>query len=80
MKAEKYLEKTGVIYGVSYKYGGLGYYGSYVVKFYDIDIARRWLNTEEYDFRTRELASYSRAIEIVGAREIEQSTPWYEMY
>lgn len=58
MHFRKYFEKYGKIYGVSYKYN-FGRWEGYIKEFDDIDKALKWLHTEEYDFRTRELGSLS---------------------
>ena len=60
MKFENYFKKNGYIYGVSYKEGRYPLLG-YSIKFDDLDKAIDWLYTEEYDFRTRELCSKTRA-------------------
>ena len=59
MKSETYFKKNGFICGVSYKYD-FGWTG-YVERFDDYEKAVKWLNTEEYDFRQRELCSMTRA-------------------
>ena len=61
MKAEKYFEKYGKIYGVSRKYE-FGKWNAYAVEFDSMEDAEKWLNTEEYDFRERELVSKTAAI------------------
>ena len=62
MDYKKYFEKNGCIYGVSKKYG-FGKWTGYYRKFTNLDEAEKWLDTEEYDFRTRELCSKTRARE-----------------
>ena len=59
MKSKTYFDKYGVVYGVSYKYND-GWH-SYVKAFCNYGKAVEWLNTEEYDFRTRVLCSKSEA-------------------
>lgn len=64
MKIDTYFERTGEIYGVSSKYD---FEWSHVVYlFHNIEKADEWLNTEEYDFRERELMSKTAAIKIAG--------------
>jgi len=60
MKAENYFKKNGFIYGVSEKYE-FGQWKGYAKKFSSMEEAREWLNTEEYDFRTRSLCSKTYA-------------------
>ena len=56
MKVEKYFEKNGVIYGASEKFS-FGRWVGYSRKFDSLEEAKKWLNTEEADFRTRSLVS-----------------------
>lgn len=67
MRPETYMEKNGFIYGASIKDGR----AVYVLKFKDLDDAQAWLDTEEYEFRTRELCSRARAKELAGRFEVE---------
>ena len=60
MKAEKYFEKNGVVYGVSEKFN-FGRLTGYSKKFDSMEKANEWLNTEECDFRTRSLVSKTYA-------------------
>lgn len=60
MKAEKYFEKNGFIYGVSEKFWFGRQYG-YSKKFDNMEDAEKWLNTEEGDFRMRTLVSKTYA-------------------
>lgn len=60
MKAAKYFEKNGYIYGVSEKFE-FGEWKGYAKKFDSLEEAERWLHTEEYDFRTRSLVSKTYA-------------------
>lgn len=60
MKAKTYFKKNGFIIGCSSKY----WFGNWVYRFEyftNFDKANEWLNTEEYDFRFRELISVSEA-------------------
>lgn len=65
MTNEKYFEKTGKIYGVSSKFDfGAWHHTGYV--FDDLKKAQEWLETEEYDFRERELMSRTSAENLCG--------------
>ena len=64
MLPKNYFKKNGYIYGVSYHNTPLDDpFVRYFRKFINYDDAEKWLNQEEYDFRTRELISESRAKE-----------------
>lgn len=69
---EKYFDKNGFIYGVSSKYD-FGKWNHRVRKFTNLEEANEWLNTEERDFRERELMSKSRAIELAGRKAVENA-------
>lgn len=58
--AEKYFEKNGKIYGISTKFD-FGRWTGYAKEFNSLEKAYEWLNTEEYDFRERELCSKTEA-------------------
>ena len=60
MKAEKYFEKNGVVYGVSEKFN-FGRLTGDSKKSDSMEKANEWLNTEECDFRTRSLVSKTYA-------------------
>lgn len=60
MTAEEYFEKTGKIYGVSEKYS-FGKWTGYIYEFDSLIEAEKWLFTEQYDFRERELVSLTEA-------------------
>lgn len=60
MKAEKYFEKNGCIYGISIKFN-FGRWEGYSKKFDNLEEAYKWLHTEEGDFRERELCSKTKA-------------------
>ena len=53
MNPEKYIEKNGFIYGVSYKFEFGKFDFNRIQKFTNLEDAEKWLHTEEYDFRTR---------------------------
>lgn len=60
-------------YGVSSKYdfGRWNHvvYGPFETK----EQAQEWLNTEEYDFRERELMSRTAAVRLAGRRSVENA-------
>ena len=58
MNYKSYYKKYGKIYGVSYKFN-FGSWMGYIKEFDNMETAEKWLNTEEGDFRTRELGSLS---------------------
>lgn len=58
--AENYFNKNGFIFGDSAKFE-FGHWSHHIVKFTDFDKALKWLHTEEYDFRERELISKTTA-------------------
>jgi len=58
---ENYFAKNGYIFGDSYKYA-FGSWHHNIYKFTDWNKAVKWLHTEEYDFRTRELICKTEAI------------------
>lgn len=62
---KKYFEKNGFVYGVSSKFN-FGHWSHSVVKFTNYEEAEKWLETEQYDFRERELCSKTRAIQLAG--------------
>lgn len=64
MNAKKYFDKNGKIYGVSYKY--MFGWKCYTTTFTDFAEAEKWLDTEEYDFRTRILCSKTKRNEWIA--------------
>lgn len=58
--AKNYFDKNGFIFGDSAKFS-FGKWEHRIVKFTDFSEAEKWLNTEEYDFRERELISKTAA-------------------
>ena len=60
---------TRTIYGVSSRYE-FGLWNHRVYKFYDKVTAEKWLNTEEADFRMRELMTKPEAMKLVGNRAV----------
>lgn len=68
--AENYFNKNGFIFGDSAKFE-FGRWTHQITKFTDYAEAIKWLHTEEYDFRERELISKTAAVKY-GYREIEK--------
>lgn len=60
---------TRTIYGVSSKFS-FGMWNHRVYKFSDKTTADKWLNTEEADFRMRELMSKTAAMKLAGNRAV----------
>ena len=57
------------IYGVSSRYS-FGMWNHRVYKFNDKATAEKWLHTEEYDFRMRELMTKTEATKLAGNRAV----------
>ena len=57
------------IYGVSSRFE-FGLWNHRVYKFYDKETADKWLNTEEADFRMRELMTKAEATKLAGNRAV----------
>ena len=60
------------IYGVSSKYE-FGAWDHTVYHFKDMDTAEKWLHTEEYDFREREIMGKTAAIKLAGAAAVRNA-------
>ena len=60
---------TKTIYGVSSKFS-FGMWNHRVYKFNDKASAEKWLNTEEADFRMRELMTKSEATKLAGNKAV----------
>ena len=60
---------TRTIYGVSSKFF-FGTWNHRVYKFSDKATAEKWLNTEEAEFRMRELMTKSEAMKLAGNRAV----------
>lgn len=56
----KYFNKNKTLFGVSYK-NNYDFFNTQIVKFDNWASAIEWLNSEEYDFKTRELISKTKA-------------------
>lgn len=65
-----------MIYGVSSKYN-FGW-NHVVYKFDDMETAEKWLNTEEYDFREREIMTKTEAIKLAGKKAVDNAIYWGE--
>ena len=61
------------IYGVSSKFS-FGKWLHTVYAFDDKETAEKWLDTEECDFRDRELMTKTSAIQMVGRKAVENAT------
>lgn len=60
------------IYGVSSKYE-FNSWNHKVYVFSDKETAEKWLDTEEYDFRERELMTKTAAIKLAGKKAVENA-------
>ena len=69
MEESKVMEK---IYGVSSKFD-FGRWDHIVYVFENQEDADRWLETEEFDFRERELMTKKEAIELVGKEDVDNA-------
>lgn len=63
------------IYGVSSK-SEFGSWSHNVVKFENEEQSEKWLKTEEYDFREREIMSKRDAIKLAGAKAVENASDY----
>ena len=61
------------IYGVSSRHS-FGICNHRVYKFNDKETADKWLNTEEADFRMRELMTKTEATKLAGNRAVANAT------
>lgn len=64
MKTANYIKSKGIIYGASTNQFG----ESAIYAFTTVQAAEKWLHTEEYDFRSRELLSESKATKLAGRK------------
>ena len=64
------------IYAVSSRYS-FGMWNHRVYKFRDKETADKWLNTEEADFRMRELMTKTEATKLAGDRAVANATQIY---
>lgn len=66
------------IYGVSSKYEFSGWNHNVYV-FDTKEEAEKWLNTEEYDSRSRELMNKTTAIKLAGRKAVDEATDYVAM-
>lgn len=66
------MSKSITIYGISSKFA-FGEWNYSVHAFYTEEDAVKWLHTEEYDFRERELMTKSKAIKTAGRKAVENA-------
>lgn len=71
MKAKNYCKKNGFIYGVSSKFE-FGRWNYCFYKFTEYESALKWLDTEEYNFRERELMSKSKFVKYFGKKALNK--------
>lgn len=69
---EKEKMRKNYIYGVSSKYN-FGRWEHIVYHFSDMESAEKWLHTEEYDFREREIMGKTKAIKLAGKKAVENA-------
>lgn len=62
-----------ILYGVSSKYEFGGWSHRVYGPFKDQEQADKWLHTEEYDFREREIMSKTKAIQLAGRKSVEHA-------
>lgn len=60
------------IYGVSSKFD-FGAWHHIVYQFDSAETAEKWLHTETYDFREREIMSKTKAIKLAGRKAVENA-------
>lgn len=62
-----------ILYGVSSKFD-FGKWDHIVYgPFYDEEQAEKWLNSEEYDFREREIMGKTEAIKLAGKKAVDNA-------
>lgn len=74
-KEIKIMSGKRKIYGVSSKFN-FGEWEHYVVVFDNMEAAQKWLHTEEYDSRERELMTKTAAIKLAGRKSVENPIDW----
>lgn len=72
MVLEENIMSNRKIYGVSSKFE-FGSWNHVVYVFDNMKITEKWLNTEEYDFREREIMSKTSAIKLAGKEAVENA-------
>lgn len=63
----------GMLYGVSSKYDFGGWNHVVYGPFANEEEANKWLNTEEYDFREREIMTKTAAIKLAGRKAVNDA-------
>lgn len=66
------------IYGVSRKFD-FGQWNHAIYVFDNANDSEKWLNTEEYDFRNRELMTKTEAIKLAGRNVVNEAMKYEEM-
>ena len=74
-KIKKYFEENGFLYGVSSKFD-FGRWKYWVYKFESLEEAEKWLHTETYDFRERELMTKSEAEKLAGKTAVKEAVDY----
>lgn len=72
MRYNNYFKKNGRIYGVSSKFE-FGRWNHICKVFTNLNRAEEWLNTEENDFRERELMSRTNAERLCGRTAVRRT-------
>ena len=72
MRYNNYFKKNGRIYGVSSKFE-FGKWSHICRVFTNLSKAEEWLNTEEYDFRERELMCRTNAEHLCGKAAVRSA-------
>lgn len=73
---EEYYSAFGEVFGISSKNGN----PIYVRKFISMDKAEKWLNTEEFDFRDRELLSEKETLRAFKLKSRDELNDLIRMY
>ena len=73
---EEYYSAFGEVFGISFKNGN----PIYVRKFISMDKAEKWLNTEEFDFRDRELLSEKETLRAFKLKSRDELNDLIRMY
>lgn len=63
------------LYGISSKFD-FGKWQHGIVKLSTKEQAKKWLDTETYDFREREILNKTQAIKLVGRKQVENCNQW----
>ena len=73
MNINNYLQKNGIVYGVSSRCFNGTWEHCDIYAFDNYESAQEWLNTEEYDFKERELCSRTKAVKYMGERFVKEA-------